>query len=180
MALQEAYMDLGPGTMALLITDIDPTKPYPLRGDPGAGMLLTRGPTATSTAISASAAAAVPRSRRCGRTPICRRSAPSPPPARSRARGHRRLLARLVDKGDESYKYCVQADGKKIYDKKYKGAGSCPFIGARWGRDSTTAWGCGPTYRTLPEIKTLNHVRYTALKNYDKHVDPSSPMRTTA
>jgi hypothetical protein len=76
------------------------------------------------------------------------------------------------NKGEEGYHYVVEANGKKLYHKEYKGAGSCPYIGARWGRDSTTAWGCGPTYRTLPEIKTLNHVRFTSLKNFDKYVDP--------
>jgi hypothetical protein len=30
----------------------------------------------------------------------------------------------------------------------------------------------GPTYRTLPAIKTLNHFRYTALKLYDREADP--------
>jgi hypothetical protein len=66
----------------------------------------------------------------------------------------------------------VQANGKLLYKKEWKGPGSCPFIVARWSRDSTTAYGVGPTYRVLPAIKTLNHFAYLSLKNYDKHVDP--------
>jgi hypothetical protein len=77
-----------------------------------------------------------------------------------------------TDVGTETYKYAVQCQGKVIYSKPYKGAGSCPFIVAGWSRDPTTAWRIGPTYRTLPAIKTLNHVRFLDLKNYDKYVDP--------
>ena len=32
--------------------------------------------------------------------------------------------------------------------------------------------GFGPTYRTLPSIRTLNYCRHLDLKNYDKFVDP--------
>jgi hypothetical protein len=173
MALQEAYLDLGPGTMVLQITDIGPTKPFHCEAAPAPDMLLTKGPYGYVDGFF--------RERRKLRSeikvlwPDADFSEFGPEPVNSDDLEHDVIdgcWRDWSDKGDESYKYCVQADGKKIYFKPYKGAGSCPFIAARWGRDSTTAWGCGPTYRTLPEIKTLNHVRYTDLKNYDKHVDP--------
>ena len=42
-ALQEAYMDLGAGTMALIILDIDPAKPIHCEAIPAADLLLNRG-----------------------------------------------------------------------------------------------------------------------------------------
>jgi hypothetical protein len=173
MALQEAYMDLGPGTMALLVTDIDSAKPFHCEAIPAPELLITRGPYGYVDGVF--------RTRRYFRSEIktlwpdadLSELGPEPQqgadPEYDVTDGCWRDWA---DKSDEAYHYCVEANGKKIYHKSYKGAGSCPFIVARWGRDATTAWGCGPTYRTLPEIKTLNHVRFTNLKNYDKHVDP--------
>jgi hypothetical protein len=173
MALQEAYMDLGPGTMILLVTDIDPVKPYHCEAIPAPDMLLCRGPYGYIDGYFR-------ERKRCRseiRTlwPNIDLSKLGPEPAEGDDPEHTVIdgcWRDWDDKRDEAYDYCVMVDGKICYDKEYRGAGSCPFIGARWGRDSTTAWGCGPTYRTLPEIKTLNHFAYTALKNYDKHVDP--------
>jgi len=173
MALQEAYMDLGPGTMILLINDIDPTKPYHCEAIPAPEMLLVRGPYGyiggyfrEKKYFRSEIKTLWPNAdlSKLGEAPV-----DGSDPEYDVTDG---CWRDWTDKGDEAYHYVVEAQGKKLYHKPYKGAGSCPFIGARWGRDSTTAWGCGPTYRTLPEIKTLNHVRYTNLKNYDKHVDP--------
>jgi hypothetical protein len=173
MALQEAYMDLGPGTMILVITDIDPTKPFHCEAIPAPSMLLVRGPYGYLSGYF--------REHRYFRSEIktlwpeadLDKLGPTPTdntdPEYNVIDG---CWRDWTDKTDEAYHYVVESGGKKLYHKPYKGAGSCPFIGARWGRDSTTAWGCGPTYRTLPEIKTLNHFAFTALKNYDKHVDP--------
>lgn len=173
MALQEAYLDLGPGTMILMVTDIGATKPYHCEAIPVTDMLLTRGPHGYIDGYFR-------RRKRCREEvkllwPDADLSVLGPEP---RAGDDPEYTVtdgcwrNWSDKGNESYHYMVDVDGKRVYYKKYEGPGSCPFIGARWGRDSTTAWGCGPTYRTLPEIKTLNHFRYTNLKNYDKHVDP--------
>lgn len=173
MALQEAYLDLGPGTMILMITDIGATKPYHCEAIPVTDMLLTRGPHGYIDGYF--------RKRKRHRSEVKLLW----PDADLSVLGEEPRVEddpeyevidgcwrNWKDLGDEHYHYMVECNGKRVYYKPYKGAGSCPFIGARWGRDSTTAWGCGPTYRTLPEIKTLNHVRYTDLKNYDKHVDP--------
>jgi hypothetical protein len=173
MALQEAYMDLGIGTMVLLVTDIDATKPYHCEAIPAPEMLLTRGPYGYVDGYF--------REKRRFRSEVKilwpgidlselgLEPQPGDDPEYDVTDG---CWRDWNDKTDEAYHYCVMISGEICLHKPYKGAGSCPFIGARWGRDSTTAWGCGPTYRTLPETKTLNHVRYTDLKNYDKHVDP--------
>lgn len=172
MALQEAYMDLGIGTMVLLIKDIDPTKPYHCEAIPAPEMLLTRGPYGYIDGYF--------RKKRYFRSEIkihwpdadLSKLGDEPKdgsdPEYDVTDG---CWRNWKERGDEVNHYVVEANGKKLYHKDYTGVGSNPFIGARWGKDNTTAWGCGPTYRTLPETKTLNHVRYTGLKNYDKHVD---------
>jgi hypothetical protein len=166
--------------MILLVTDIDPTKPYHCEAIPAPDMLLTKGPYGYIDGYFR-------KRRRCRSEiktlwPDADLSPLGPEPAAGNDPEHEVIdgcWRDWSDKGTSPTNTASRPTARRS-TKKYKGAGSCPFIGARWGRDSTTAWGCGPTYRTLPEIKTLNHVRYTNLKNYDKHVDPSSPMRTTA
>lgn len=173
MALQEAYLDLGPGTMILMITDIGATKPYHCEAIPVTDMLLTRGPHGYIDGYFRKRTRC--RSEVMLLWPDADLSALGPEPRVGEDPEYEVIdgcWRNWKELGDEHYHYMVQVQGKRAYHKPYQGAGSCPFIGARWGRDSTTAWGCGPTYRTLPEIKTLNHFRYTNLKNYDKHVDP--------
>jgi hypothetical protein len=174
MALQEAYLDLGPGTMVLLVTDIGPTKPIHCEAVPAPDMLLSKGPYGYVDGYF--------REKRRFRSEVktlwpgidlSKLGADPLGDADPEYTVIDGCWRDWDDIGDEVYDYAVMVDGKICHHKEYKGAGSCPFIGARWGRDSTTAWGCGPTYRVLPEIKTLNHVRYTDLKNYDKHVDPA-------
>jgi hypothetical protein len=174
MALQEAYMDLGPGTMALLITDIDPIKPFHCEAIPAPELLITRGPYGYVDGVFRCRMRLRSEIKRLWPDANLELLGPEPregdDPEYEVTDGCWRDWS---DRGDESYKYACQANGKLIYHKQYKGEGSCPFIVARWGRDPTTAWGFGPTYRTLPAIKTRNHVRYLAMKNYDKHVDPA-------
>lgn len=171
-SLQEAYLDLGPGTMCILVMDIDATKPLHCDAIPLTDLLITRGPYGFVDGVF-----------RC-RKLLIENAKVLWPDAKwelvTNDQQNKELEIDIADgcwrvwkeKGDETHQYAVRANGKLIYEKVWKGAGSCPFIVARWSRDSTTAWGVGPTYRTLPAIKTLNHVRYLDLKNYDKHVDP--------
>lgn len=175
-ALQEAYKDLGPGTMCILIPpDQNPAEPIRCEAIPATDLLLTRGPDGLVDGKF--------RERKYLRSELEYLW----PDAQWHKLGEWKAPLTSVDpehetidgcwrdwkeRGTETYNYAVQCQGKIIYHKKYTGAGSCPFIVARWSRDSTTAWGFGPTYLVLPAIKTLNHVRFVDLKNYDKHVDP--------
>jgi len=171
-ALQEAYMDLGPGTMAMLIMDIDATKPIHCEAIPATELLITRGSYGYVDGVFRD------RSYRREEIELLWRDADLQ--ALSNAQGNKETEFEVIDgcwrdwsdRGNETYRYAVQTQGKIIYEKTWYGAGACPFIVARWSRDSTTAWGVGPTYRVLPAIKSRNHVRYLALKNYDRHVDP--------
>jgi hypothetical protein len=173
-ALQEAYLDLGPGTMAMLIQDIDAAKPVHCEAIPISDLLITRGPYGMvdgtfrdeKTYLRGEAKVLWPDAEwsKLGSEP---------------QDGDAQEL-KITDgcwrdwkeKGTETYTYAVLCQSKIVHRKRYTGAGSCPFIVGGWSRDPTTAWRIGPTYRVLPAIKTVNHVRFLDLKNYDKHVDP--------
>lgn len=175
--LQEAYCDLGVGTMTIIITDIDSTKPLHCEAVVATDIFLLKGPYGRVSGWF--------RPKKYCRSEIevlwpdadlSMLEAVPPDEAQKDMQEYDVVDAcwrDWSDKGDETYKYAVRVDGGKIiYKKIYKGVGSCPFITARWSRDSTTAWGFGPTYRTLPAIRTLNYTRRLDLKNYDKYVDP--------
>jgi hypothetical protein len=171
-ALQEAYLDLGPGTMCVLVMDIDPAQPLHCEAIPLTDLLITRGPYGFVDGTF--------RRKKYLRNDVnvlwpdadLSKLGPEPQQGDQDLEITDGCWRDWSDKGNEAYQYAVECQGKIIYQKRWNGPGSCPFIVARWSRDATTAWGIGPTYRELPNIKTLNHVRYLSLKNYDKHVDP--------
>jgi hypothetical protein len=72
----------------------------------------------------------------------------------------------------EAWDYSVLVGERLAYKEAYKGKGSNPLIVARWSRDSTTAWGVGPTYRVTPAIKTLNYLAEKKLKAIDLNLQP--------
>jgi hypothetical protein len=171
-ALQEAYVDLGPGTMCMVITDIDPAQPIHCEAVPSVDLLLNRGPYGRVDGIW--------RKRKRIESDI-----PELWPEARKDDGQAFDPAgcqehEVIDgvyrdhtaREAETWCYVVLVDSKMAWKQEYKGRGSNPMIAARWSRDPTTAWGVGPTYRTLPAIKTLNHFRWMSLKNYDKEVDP--------
>lgn len=173
-ALQEAYLDLGPGTMMLLVKDFNTAEPIHCEAIPQTEALLHRGPFGFVDGVF--------REKTYRRADV-KVLWPDAKPYDAAGYGDQEKQEDTVEitdgcwrdwsvGGTETYWYAVMANGVIIYRKDYTGPGSCPFIVARWSRDPTTAWGVGPTYRSMPDIKTLNHVRYLDLKNYDKHVDP--------
>jgi hypothetical protein len=171
--LQEGYLDLGVGTMVLLIRDIGLTKPIHCEAIPLTDVRLTRGPFGYVDGFFRPQKVYLYEELKTVWPDADLSKLGAPPTDTCKevevADGCWRDWS---DIGNEKYIYVVRADGKVIYTKEWLGPGSCPFVGARWSRDATTALGVGPTYRTLPATKSLNHVRYLDLKNYDKHVDP--------
>jgi hypothetical protein len=174
-ALQESYLDLGPGTMALTIHDINKAEPIHCQAIPaGTELLIDRGIYGGVDGRW--------REWKCRAEDI-----PTLwPDAKPADLGQQWRPGDLTeydiidgvyrdwsDRSAECWCYTVLCNQKIILDEKYDGAGSCPMPVARWSRDSTTAWGVGPTYRSTPDIKTENHVKYLGLKNLDKIVDPA-------
>lgn len=171
-ALQESYLDLGIGTMAPMIQDIDIAGPIHCEAIPMTELLIDRGPYGYVD----------------GRFRKKRRRAddikvlwPNASPPNGIDWSVPDVEFDVIDglwrdwshKGDELYQYVVLADGKVIFEQQYRGHGSCPIIVARWSRDSTTAWGVGPTYRSMPSYQSLNHVRFLLLKKLDEITDPA-------
>jgi hypothetical protein len=173
-ALQEGYLDLGPGTMALLINDIGATRPIHCEAIPISDLLIVKGPFGLVSGVF--------REDKCHMRsevkvlwPDADLSVIGPEPQDPDTQELKitdGCWRDWNDVGTETYKYAVMCNGKIILRRTYTGAGSCPFIVARWLRDPTTAWGVGPTRLVIKAILTANHVRYLDLKSYDKHVDP--------
>lgn len=176
-ALQESYCDLGVGTMALAIFDTDRTKPPKCEAIPSTDLLLHRGPFGIIDGIF--------RPKFYSREDIrvlwadadlsCLGPEPENPPLDPNTSNIEVTDGCWIDwerKDEIVYHYGVLCMSKLIYHRLYYGEGSCPFIVARWSRDSTTAWGFGPTYCVLSAIRTLNYVRHLDIKNYEKYVDP--------
>ena len=172
-ALQESYLDLGPGTMALLIDDLDISQPIHCQAIPLTDLLLDRGPYGEVDGkfrkwkVRATDAKVIwPDAK----------YPPQEPPIKPEDTREWDIIDGVYrdrsDKGTERHSYVVLRGRDLLIRREYTGEGSCPFIVARWSRDSTTAWGIGPTYRSLPALKTLNHIKYLGLKNLDKVVDP--------
>jgi hypothetical protein len=174
-ALQEAYLDLGPGTMALTIEDINKAEPIHCQAIPtGTELLIDRGPYGAVDGRW--------RKWKC-RAEDVKTLWPDAKPLKGKPewRAGDTTEYDVIDgvyrdwseRGTETWQYRVMCSDEIILKDTFSGAGSCPMPVARWARDSTTAWGVGPTYRSTPDIKTENHVKYLGLKNLDKTVDPA-------
>ena len=174
-ALQEAYLDLGPGTMALIIQDINKAEPIHCQAIPaGSELLIDRGLFGGVDG----------RWRkwkvRCEEIPVLWPAADpikGKPAYKMGDMDEHEIIDGVyrdwTDRSSETWHYRVLCGDQIILKDTYRGAGSCPMPVARWSRDSTTAWGVGPTYRSTPDIKTENHVKFLGLKNLDKIVDPA-------
>jgi hypothetical protein len=168
-ALQEAYLDLGPGTMALCIQDRGPSRPIHCEAIPITELRIERGPwgmvngrfrkrpamTGEEVLVTWPKARLSDQARKSKKLDVVEA-----------------LWRDWSDLGNESWKYTVVVGGEAAFERTDKGRGACAIVVARWSKDSTTAWGIGPTYRSLPDIKTLNHIKYLELKRLEYVVDP--------
>jgi hypothetical protein len=172
-AVQEAYLDLAIGTMGMLIQDIHPSLPIHCQAIPISDLLLERG--RYGGVDGRWRKWKVKAEDIMGLWPNAKKPHPEAWKAGDVAEHEVTdgIYRDWSDVGDEIWKYCVLVGNNHIaIDETYRGKGSCPMVVARWSRDSTTAWGVGPLYRSLPDVKTVNHVKYLGLKNLDKIVDP--------
>jgi hypothetical protein len=174
-AAQEAYFDLASGTVAMLIQDLDPTRPIHCQAIPVVDLLIERGPFGGVDGRwrefhlrRADIAVLWPDAR-------------MPDDDGGRAGADRQDMEICVteglwrdwsDRGTETWRYVVMTSSAVILDDVFRGAGCCPMIAARWMTDSTTAWGCGPLYTAMPDVKTVNKLNELILKSCDKAIDP--------
>jgi len=173
-ASQESYPDLGLGTCAMCIQDLDPNEPIHCQAISITDLLIGRGAYGGLDF----------RGRK-------HRPKYSELPYLYQTASWSAELKRKIDKGDgqranvvecywrlrdvpatERWQYALMVDKHCAEDFIHEGAGSCSIIPARWKTDSTSAWGIGSIYHALPLIKTLDQLAYLILKHLNKAVDP--------
>lgn len=71
------------------------------------------------------------------------------------------------ERGDELWHRQVfkETGDEVLWEKEYKGFGSCPVITPRWSTTSFEPYGRGPLYNVLPAIRTVNLVTQMTLEN---------------
>jgi hypothetical protein len=174
-AAQECYLDLGIGTMAMSINDVNIAEPIHCQAIPQTELLLDKGMYGRNDGI-------------WRKWPKMRGEEIGIqwPKAKAFEAPDNSLQPGDVTEHDvidgiyrdwstpavEKWKYVVLIGDRAIFEESYQGQGSNGLIVARWSRDSTTAWGVGPTYQVLPSIKVLNYIQERELKALDKAVDP--------
>jgi hypothetical protein len=174
-AAQEAYPDLFPGTMAMLIEDLDPGEPIHCEAVPLPELLIDRAPRGRGVG---------PRFRQF-HVPLehievlwpdaelpeawQEQKKRSPDTKKQITWGLWRDHSR---KDTEVWKYVVFSNDHLLLEEELEGKGSCPLVVARWNPDGVTAYGVGPGHKALPSVKTANKIVELNLRAADKAVDP--------
>lgn len=176
-AVQEAYLDLFVGTIAILIEDPDPAGPIHCEAVPVTDLLIDRDPRG----------GVGPRFRelrlRAEDIPVLWPEARLPESLAARIRsvpdadvtvtqGLWRDWPAERDSGRETWRLVIWIGGDILLSRRWEGAGACPLIVARWRPDGATAYGIGPGHRALPDVKTKNKLRELVLRNADLATDP--------
>lgn len=172
----ECYNDLTHGTMAMVIQDVGASEPIHCESVPVTDLLIARGPRKT-LGVKA-------YDMKCynDSIPELFPDAENEPELMREIQqdgGGERTVRQTIwrdysEKGDEVYRYVAYTGKYKIGEGKYTGKGAEPLIVARWNTDNATAWGIGPGYLQLPNIKTANLLKELILKGLDYAVDPAT------
>lgn len=173
-AAQEAYRDVGAGTMAMIIEDHDISRPIHCQAVPITDLFIGRGPFGgvddrfrELNPRHSEIAALWPKAEIDEELAQKIKASPD-----ARCKVHEGLTRDWSDRGNETWKHCVFTKDKKLIGDQVQGMGSCSLITARWSTDSTTAWGIGPLYTCIPDIKTVNKLVELILRNAEKAIDP--------
>lgn len=168
-AARECYRDLAVGTMAMLIQDVHPSLPIECTCIPVSDLYLDRGPGGCIDG----------RFRRfkvrAGLVPIMWKGASwphGPINADAEIEVTEGMWRDWSDRGTEKWTFALVTGGDVLLDAQYVGEGSCPMIVCPWDIDGSTAWGFGPLYNALPDIKTVNKAVELVLRNADRAIDP--------
>lgn len=168
-AARECYRDLAVGTMAMLIQDVHPSQPIECTCVPVSDLYLDRGPGGRIDG----------RFRkfkvRASLVPIMWPGAELPASLAGKETEidvTEGMWRDWKDRGTERWKFALVAGSNVLLSDDYEGEGSCPLIVCPWDVDATTAWGFGPLWNALPDIKTVNKAVELVLRNADKAVDP--------
>ncbi len=174
-ASQESYPDLGLGTCAMCIQDLEPNEPIHNQAISITDLLIVRG------AYGGLDFKGRRHRPKYSELPYLYSTAEWSPEIRGKIEKGDGTRVNVVESfwrlrdvpGTERWQYALMVDKVCAQDFIYEGAGSCAVIAARWKTDSTTAWGIGSLYHALPTIKTLDQLCYLILKHLNKSVDPA-------
>lgn len=172
-ALQEGYLDQAVGTMALTVQDLGLAEPIHCEAIPMTELLITRGPYGYIDGWFRKKRRRVEEIRTLwpsARLPDGQEWPTQPDQEFDVIDGCWRDWS---VKGTETNRYAVLVNSRTAFKETYEGKGSRPDIVSRWSRDSSTAWGVGPTYLSLPTFLALNHTVYLQLFKLDEVTDPT-------
>lgn len=173
-ASQECYPDVGGGTMAVNIQDININEPFHCLAVPVTDLLVCRGVyggvdfKARKLTPKYSELPALYPNAKFTNTTFGKIKAKDG----TRAKVKECFWRDYSRPGIERHEFCLLLDEEEGDSATYEGRGSCPLIVTRWKTDSTTGWGIGPAYTILPEVKTLDQLKYLLLLELNKAVNP--------
>lgn len=78
----------------------------------------------------------------------------------------------LDDPGEEKWQHCITVDGYLAHEVVLRGAGSCPFIVARFNATPDWAWGVGPLIQALPDLRVVDELAQMKVRNVDLALAP--------
>lgn len=173
-AAQECYRDLGHGTMSILIEDPDKSQPLHCQAVTVTELDIARGPRGTVDGRFRHVAC------RRGDVETLWPTAKQPEEFARRAREKpdeevticEGLIRDWSDRSDETWRFVVWVGNDVLLDDPLKGRGCCHLIVARWSADSSSAWGIGPLYNAIADVKTSNKAREQILRAGEKALDP--------
>jgi hypothetical protein len=173
-ALQESYLDLGPGTMALLIQDIGAERPIHCEAIPISDLLIIRGPYGMVSGFFRDEKDLPARRREralagCGlfaARPRARR------PGFAGAENHRRLLARLERSRHRDLQIRGAVPGQDHPEQDLHRRRLVPVHRRALVARSDHGLGRRPDLSRPARDQDHQSRPFLDLKNYDKHVDP--------
>lgn len=64
-------------------------------------------------------------------------------------------------------------DDKTVFEDNLGPGASCPLLVGRFNPQPNSPWGKGPGWKMLPELRTLDEIRYLLINKIDQIVDPA-------
>lgn len=164
----ECYLDLGVGTMCMLVENGDAINPIKFCAVPLTEILLGIGPYGDVARITRQRQFKL--SHIMTRWPNARMTKEMLKTAEEDPTKEIEIFEvtyRDYDANEETWHHCVLARAEKheIWRTKFEGHGSNPWVVARWSKASGETYGRGPIVNALADIKTANKVVELTLMN---------------
>lgn len=172
--VRTCYRDLAAGTMAMIIQDIDASRPIQCEAVAAPTLIIDRGPWGDIDGkwreIKVRAQEIKikwPKAQLSDKLRDLAKNSPFYEVIVTEG-----LYRQWDNKDDQSYRFVVFVDDHVLIDERLDGEDACPMTVARWDTDAETAWGIGPAYLALPDIKTASALARLVLQNLNLAVNP--------